>query len=367
MAPESHFDSHLSSDEILRSGDLTRSVHLRRLEAAVRARCGIEALAVASGTLALWAAFSVMYEIRRGPIVVPAFGFPATARMAAAAGADLIVVDSAVDSPMIDIEQALAVTDSSTCAIAVTDYLDSVADCPAIRSGIPEGVFILEDAAGSFLAEEDGRVAGNGGDIAAISLHASKIVAASEGGLLLTEDAELLDRLRVLRSNGLLETVGYSVSTHVGLNMMLPEVSAAIAVASLSSVETRVNIRRTIRAAYSSFLQTLIDAGVVSRLQADSDPQRFGPVSILVENRAEILRVLRLNGIEARSCWTPLVHEDKLLASRVRNMGDFPHATRWRNHLINLPVHEAMTESDVEYVCEAVRVGTMAFSRRGLS
>jgi dTDP-4-amino-4,6-dideoxygalactose transaminase len=352
VSPESHVRGPLRIDPILESGNFTRSVHGRRLENEASRLIGRPCLAVNSGTTGVWASFMALRERIGETVIVPAFGFPATPRMAALGGLRLIVVDVCEDAPVISPAEVAAAMDESISVVSVTNYFDTIVDCDAIRQACGKRqVAIMEDSAGSLLARDGSLQACAGGDISVASLHASKIVTSGEGGLVFTRSESTLAHLDRIRANGLADTVWYRASEQMGMNLVLPELSAALALASLDTVAERIADRRRVRSAYEERLRDLVQSGRVRRLRNDAGrADRFGAISLAVDNRDFVLRTLRLSGVEARACWSTLATDDQVIIPSVIRAGTLKHARYWRDHVINLPVHETMSESMIDYV-----------------
>lgn len=354
VAPESHVDRDLCLAEIVASGDLTRSMHTILLEATARREIGRTSLAVASGTTAVWAGFQALRARREGSVVVPAFGFPATPRMAALPHRKVKVVDVAADVPIIDIERASEAATKEVATVAVTNFLDGVVDCASLRECLPADVTILEDSAGSLKSVDHGRRAAAGGDIAAVSLHVSKVIGGGEGGLVCADAPDLLKALEVIRGNGLLNTVWYEAAPTVGMNMRITELSAAVSVESFRTAQVRIETRRQVRGWYEKRLADSKICEQIDRIRGDEQTERFGPLAVGVDNRDHVLASLRANGVEARAMWGTLAHEDPALAGLVEVVGSLENAERWRDRVLVLPVHEAMTDRHVDLVIDVL-------------
>ncbi len=363
VSPEAHLQEPLQIEFILGSGNLTRSIAGRQLENEARRRIGRQCVAVSSGTAAIWAGLQVLQDIRPGTVIVPAFGFPATPRMAMLAGMHLMIVDVEEDAPVISADAVEEAIDHKVSIVAVTDYFDIVVDCQQIRRSCgSHPVAIMEDSAGSFLARDGTLHACSGGDISVASLHASKIVTTGEGGLIFTDSDDLHKRLACARANGLAETVWYRASDQVGMNLAMPELSAMLGLESFRTSDYRIEARRRIRRSYEDRLQFLTQSGSVQRLRGDlNQSDRFGPLSICVDHRDFVLRTLRLGGVEARVCWASLASEDPVISPKVTRIGDLKRSRRWRDRIINLPVHEGMTESMVDYVISILERALKSF------
>ncbi|HEX2433252.1 MAG TPA: aminotransferase class I/II-fold pyridoxal phosphate-dependent enzyme, partial [Gaiellaceae bacterium] len=178
--------------EVLRSGQLTMGPKVSEFEAGLAEACEVEhAVAVSSGTAALHLG---VLALRIGPgdeVIVPAYTFPATANVVALAGARPVLVD--VDSETMNLRPeavAEAVTER-TRAVLVVHLFGRPARWEELLAAVPDGVALLEDAAGALGARRAGRPCGGLGRLGCLSFHPRKIVTTGEGGAVTTNEGEI--------------------------------------------------------------------------------------------------------------------------------------------------------------------------------
>ena len=339
---------------VLDSGQLAAGPVTRRLETEFAARVSgtTEAVAVANGTAALHLAL-LAHGIGPGDeVITTAFSFQATANMILAAGARAVFVDVGEDGNIDSDRVEAAITPRTKAILPVHLYgrLCKVASLAEIARR--RGLILIEDAAQAHGAKRDGRAAGSFGT-GCFSLYATKNMTAGEGGMITTNDAELASRLRRLRSHG--ETERY-ISTEVGYNYRMSDVTSAIALAQLDKLQERTEARRRNAAFLSAHLR-----GV------DLPPDPASPEAHVwhqytirvVAGRDDLLAHLRSRGIESAVFYPVPLPEQPLYRDRGLG-GDFPNAARLAREVLSLPVHPALTQDDLETIVEGVNSWTSA-------
>ena len=214
---------------VLRSGMLAQGPEVARLEAAFAALCGVRhAVAVSSGTAALHLAL-LAHTIGPGDEVITSpFSFIATANSVLMTGARPVFVDVDEHTFNIDARQIAAAITPRTRAIMPVHLYGQPADMEEIAAlARAHNLVLIEDAAQAVGARYRGRPAGSFGT-ACFSLYATKNVMAGEGGVVTTDDDEVADQLRLLRSHG--SRVRY-YHEQLGYNYRLTDLQAAIALA----------------------------------------------------------------------------------------------------------------------------------------
>src|SRR5581483_8473536 len=189
-----------------------------------------DAIAVSSGTAALHLALLALGIGPGDDVLVPAYTFPATANVVALVGARPVLVD--VDPATMNIDPARVEAGPKTKAVIAVDIFGR----PARIEELPEGLPVLEDAAGALGAERRGRPCGSLGALGCLSFHPRKIVTTGEGGAVTTDDGELADAVRRMRHHGI-EPSGEFEIAHPGLNYRLSDILCAVGIPQLARLD----------------------------------------------------------------------------------------------------------------------------------
>jgi perosamine synthetase len=304
--------------------------------------CEVEhAAVVSSGTAALHLAVLALGIGPGDEVIVPAYTFPATANVVALAGARPVLAD--VDPATMNVRPeavADAVTER-TRAVLVVHLFGRPARWGQIAAGVPDGVELLEDAAGALGARLAGRPCGGLGRLGCLSFHPRKIVTTGEGGAVTTNDGQLAEAVRSMRHHG---WRGAEMPAP-GLNYRLPDILCAVGITQLRRLESLLEARERLAAAYAERLE-----GHVQLPSADEgDTHGWQAYVVQVERRDEALTALRAAGIEAQIGTYALHH-----LGAYRDQGSFPGADRVYERALALPLHNRLTESDVDRVAEVL-------------
>jgi len=191
--------------EVLRSDWLTTGPKVAEFEKALADFVGAkEAIAVNSGTAALHAA---MYAIGIGPgdeVILPPMTFVATANAVVFQGGTPIFADVDPDTLLIDPTEVEAKITPKTKAIIAVDYAGQPCDYDALQAiAKHHGLFLIADACHSLGAEYKGKKTGTLADLSVFSFHPVKHITTGEGGMVITADPGLADRMMMFRNHGI--------------------------------------------------------------------------------------------------------------------------------------------------------------------
>lgn len=341
-------------------------------EAEIAKRCGVElALALSSGTAGLHLALLALGIGEGDYIPVSTMTFAATTNAIAYVGATPVFVDAAEDGN-IDPELLLRTVDElltegkSVPAVMIVDLFGRCADYPAFAPRLEElGIALIEDAAEALGASVDGQPAGSFGRAAALSFNGNKIMTTSGGGMLLSDDADLIARARYLSTQAR-QPVAWYEHTEIGYNYRLSNLLAALGRAQHSRLDGMIARRRQIRDAYIDLLASLDDdaPGKGTRLLSDSD-ERFTEncwlTSIVLPQEAvdkgvlspdSVIAALGEANIEARHLWKPMHLQPVYEGARATINGT---AENLFSRGITLPSGPALGDDDVARVISVLK------------
>ena len=225
-----------------------------RFESEVALRTGVAgALALSSGTAALHLALLDVGARAGRLVVVPSMTFVASANAVVYTGAEPVFVDADPRDGNVDPALLIHAVDTlraegrDVCAVMTVDLFGRVVDYAGIVPALSErGIPLVEDAAEALGAHRGGQAAGSFGRAAALSFNGNKILTTSGGGMLLSDDLELLARARHLSAQARDPAPWYE-HTEIGYNYRLSNVLAALGVAQLSRLDDMMSRRRGVR------------------------------------------------------------------------------------------------------------------------
>jgi perosamine synthetase len=207
---------------------------------------------------------------------------------------------------------------------------------------------VVEDAAPAVGAEVGGHRTGSFGSFAAFSFQGAKILSTGEGGMLVTDDAELMARAQVLGDHGR-DPARALWNTEVGYKYKMSNLQAAMGLAQLERIEELVERKRWINARYREALADFPTLRVSGELPGCRSIHWMTSVEIAGLDqvvREDLMKELREAQIDTRPVFYPL-------SSMPMFEGDpCPVAARVGASAINLPSGHMRTEEEIEYVCE---------------
>lgn len=331
--------------DVVASGQLTMGPKVGELECALAGAVGTaDAVVVSSGTAALHLALLALGIGAGDEVIVPAYTFPATANAVELCGGRAVLVDVDPETFLVRPEAVADAVTARTRAVLVVHLFGRPVEWEALQTAVPQGVALVEDAAGALGARYRGTPCGALGVMGCLSFHPRKIVTTGEGGAVTTDEPELASAIRRLRHHGI--TPGATVDVpEAGLNYRLPDLLCAIGIPQVERLEQLLAARERVAGWYEERLGHLVE---VPRA-AEGDRHGWQAYVVGLDRRDEALAGLRAVGIEAQ-IGTYAVHRFTLY----REQGPFPGADRAFARALALPFATTTTEAEVERVCEAL-------------
>lgn len=333
-------------------------------EAEIAERCGVEhTLALSSGTAALQLA---LLEVGAGPgtvVLCPSMTFAATANAITYTGAEPYFVDAEVQDANVDVALLIRTVDElqaageTVAAVVPVDLYGRCCDYDALLPAMAaRSVAVIEDAAEALGASRSGRAAGSFGRAAALSFNGNKIMTTSGGGMLLSDDADLIAHARKLSTQAREPRPWYE-HTETGYNYRLSNILAALGRGQLTRLDNMIERRRAIRGHYRA---SLADLPVRFLPDGDSGPDDRGDncwlttIEVLTDTPDidQVVATLDAQDIEARHVWKPMHLQPLFAAHRSALTGG---SERLFARGLNLPSGANLTDADVDRVVIALR------------
>ena len=247
--------------------------YVEAFEASWAAYCGVEhGVAMSSGTAALFAAVAGLGLGPGDEVIMPTFTLISCAHAILATGATPVLVDSDERTWCMDTTEVDARLTSRTKAIMPVHIYGHPVDMDPLRElAVQHSLALIEDAAEAHGAEYQGQRVGSLGDVACFSFYANKIVTTGEGGMVVTDDGELAERVRSYINLGFQPKRRF-LHTEVGFNHRLTNLQAAVGLAQVEDIDRRVQRKREIGHRYIEHLADV--KGLVSPGGAVVGPER---------------------------------------------------------------------------------------------
>lgn len=341
----------------IRSGQIAQGRRVRALEERVAALMGVRnVVAVSNGTAALSAALRSLQLPNGSEVITSPFTFVATVNACLSAGLNVRFADIAEEDFGLRLGSVQdSITENTRCLLPVHLY-GQTSDIAALSAlAVQFGLDLVEDAAQAFLARQGTRAAGSWG-MGCFSLYATKNLSSGEGGLIATDDDDRAAWLRAYRNQGMVERYVYEF---LGENLRMTDLQAAVALPQLETYEQNVALRRRNADMLRVGLEEIEHLVLPSELH--DRHHVWHQFTILVSEDAPVTRDQLAQRLEAAGVGTGIYYPRLLgdyphigQSPRV-NLGATPVAARVARTCLSLPVHPALSESDVQEVAEAVR------------
>ncbi len=363
-------DEIASVVECLKSGWLTTGPKTREFEEqfAEAIGGGVHALAVNSATAALHLGIDALGIGPGDEVIVPTLTFTATAEVVRYVGATPVFVDCDPETLCIDPKAVEAAISGKTRLIMPVHFAGRMCDMTVLREiADRNGLKILDDAAHALPASHRGQSVGmTGSDATAFSFYANKTMTTGEGGMLVTRDAELADRARIMRLHGIDRDVFnrftdpraswmYDVVAP-GYKYNLTDIASAIGSVQLARHRDFAERRTALAARYDTALAELPLTLPPHPAPGDTHSWHLYIVQVASSSkvdRDELIAALRERGIGTSVHYRPL-HQMQFWSSYCAGRS-FPAADAYFDRCVSLPLFMAMTDDEQNEVIDAVR------------
>lgn len=344
--------------EVLKSGHLVQGPRVEAFEARLAEILDIpHVVAVSSGTAALHVSTVAMGLTPHDEVIVPAFGFPATANAVELTGARAVPADVDPERFALTVESIEAVATERTVGVILVHSFGipaPTADLHALCKS--RGWWLLEDAACALGTKQEGRW-GSGELPVCLSFHPRKTVTTGEGGVVATQDDDLARRLRTLRNHGMEPGVtGWSRFTRAGFNYRMSDLGAAIGVVQLGRLDAIVSARRRVTDLYREALNSM--DGV--RWAQGYEMPELSCQSMVVEldgrvDRDAVIGRMAAGGVQTTVGGYALGAQPYFVERYGIGSEDLPCSARLAKSSLTLPVTVDMGREDVAYVVQSLR------------
>ena len=334
-------------DRVFQHGRLVMGPEVTEIEETVATFCRRRyAVAVNSGTDALWLAMKALGLGAGDEVITTSLSWIATTNAIALTGATPVFADIRDDLNIDPASVRRLVTDQ-TRAIVPVHYTGRICDMVALTEIATQyDLAIIEDAAQAYGAQRGDKLAGGFGDLSCFSMNPMKVFAAcGEAGMVLTDDKEWHSQLVSLRYNG---CVNRETCVEPSLNGRMDTLQAAILLVRHRRLEWLLNRRRENAVFYDQALQ-----GIVETPPAEVGRHAYYTYMIQVDRRDELKQFLEENGIETKIQHPILMPDQPAYREKVRC--EVEKSRQISKRILCLPVHEKLDTASRDYVVNKIR------------
>ena len=356
-------DTEMVQEAIQRAMFWAIGPNIEKFERMLSEYMGVKYAAVFnSGTSALHAVL-LAYGIGPGDeVIVPSFTFTATANAPLFVGAKPVFADVEETTYGLDPEDVIRKITAATKAVVPVHY----AGCPCLieelrRITKEHNLLLIEDAAESIGAAVNGKRVGTFGECAILSFCSNKVITTGEGGAVVTNSADIYERLKLIRSHGRAETANYFASTEymdyvsLGYNFRMSDITAALGIAQLKKIDRVIKMRRGTAGRVSAKLSRIAEIEVPRPPEGFFHVYQMYTIKVKAgeEKRDALLDYLGEKGIMAKVYFPP-VHLNHYYKNKLGYNCSLPITERLSKQVLTLPLYPSLTEDEMGYMANAV-------------
>lgn len=339
--------------EVLRSGMLVQGTEVKNFENNIASFIGSRhAKAVSNGTASLHLAL-IALNIKTGDeVIVPAFSYVATANVVELLGATPVFVDIELSTFNIDVSKIESVITSKTKAIIPVHEFGLACDIEQVMIiAKKHNLFVIEDAACALGSRQNNKAVGSYGHFGSFSLHPRKAISAGEGGVLTSNDDTLDHMIDVLRNHGIETNNGKMEFVEAGFNYRLTDFQAALVNSQFKRLETGIAYKQKLAQQYFTTINS--PNITLPTIPADRNHtwQTFHIVIKEGIDRDKVIVQLKEKNIGTNygaQCIPAQKYYSKKYNLNSHEL--FPNAMRAYTQGLAIPIHQSLTEKDINYI-----------------
>ena len=311
------------------------------------------ACATSNGTTALHLAYLALGIGPGDDVIVPGFGYLGAANIALLCGARPVFAEVDANTWCLTAEAVGAVLTGRTKAVVAVHTYGNMCDIGGLTELLsPRKISLIEDAAEAFGSSRAGKQAGAAGTVGTYSFHATKTITTGEGGMVVTNDPNLAQKMQLFRSHGMARSVRYYWHQVPGHNFRLTNFQAAMGCAQFAHLNEIIETRNALHQQYRERLQSV--AGVtLQEFESATTPvlwamsARLDP-SAFPQGRDRVIEQMRLHGIECRPGFYAASQQPLYEAPPLKVCEDLAQ------QVISLPCYVGLEEEQVNYICDCL-------------
>lgn len=344
--------------EVLQSGMLIQGKKVEALEEQIAAYLGVKhAIAVSNGTATLHLALLVLGIGPGDEVIVPALSYIATANVVELVGATPIFVDVEPRTFNIDPELIEQKITSKTKAIIPVHEFGLACRMEEILSLSKKyKLAVIEDAACALGAKSGASYAGTQGDLGSFSFHPRKAITSGEGGLLVTNNDEIAQKIRVLRNHGIEYTNGKMDFVSAGFNYRMTDIQAALVLSQFQRFDQILSYKQKLAAIYFDELQ---DSDFILPAVPENQFHTWQSFHILVPekiDRDKLIDDMKQLGVGVNLGAQCIPNETFYQKKYQLNCAELlPNALNANRKGLVLPLYERLNGSDLKQVCHILK------------
>lgn len=325
---------------------------LREFQNCLKSILGVKyVIGTSSGSAALALALMGIGVEPGDEVIVPDLTFIATANAACLLGAKVIVAGTQTNKTLLDFDAIDKLITEKTKVIITVDLNGRISCSRALKEKYSsQGIYIVDDACQALMSEDRYGKAGTQADIGCFSFGITKTVSTVNGGLVITNNDYLYERMKIMKTQGMESVFESDTYTYPGFNFKLPDVLAAIGLGQLERLDEKMEHMKEIDDMYRGGLSLVEGISFSER----KENEFLWMTDVLCENRDKVREILKENGVVSRPLGAPL-HTAPFL----HGGGKYEDSVEIQKKLLYLPSGPDQDFKNIEYVIRILKTHDM--------
>ncbi len=337
-------------DKVLCSGQVSQGKYVKQLEEEVQEYVGVEhAIAVNSGSSAIELVMRAL-DVKGKDVIVPTNTFLATAMGVHNAGGNVVLADVDPNTLSLGLKEIEAAVTENTVGVIIVHIGGIITpEIERIKEWCDEHhIWLFEDAAHAIGCHYDQKHAGTFGIGGSYSLFATKVITSGEGGIIVTNNQQLDEKLRVLRNHGKPQD-WETYHTEISSNYRMSEITAVVGLAQFRRLEEKITKRDKIAQYY------FIELAKISNIKVLVPNNRCNWYKVIVilpdcVDVVDLKKRMKETGVDLQGEVYRLPLHQQPIVNRLNINGEYRNADRVCKEHICLPIYEELTIEQAEYV-----------------
>ena len=316
------------------------------------------AVSVTSGTAALIVAFKALNLKPGDEVIMPSFTIISCALAIIEAGGKPILADCDLDTWCIKTDEIKKKISSRTKAILVVHMFGHPVNMDEIKEIVKnKKIDIIEDAAESHGSKFKNKVVGSFGKISCFSFYVNKLITTGEGGMVLTNDKGLYNKMKNLRNLAFNKTRRFS-HNEIGYNYRMTNIQAAIGLSQLEKISEHIEIKRKNTLLYNKIL-TSYDLPISLPIEKKWAKNTFWMYGIVLKKKLmtakRLSQKLFENNIETRPLFLGMHDQPIFKKMKLFKKGNYPNTEYLSKYGLYLPSGLRLNKSKIEFICRTLK------------
>lgn len=360
--PESTYDA---IRDVIKSGWLTTGPKVGIFETSFGQIINSKnSVAVSSCTAALHLAY-LAHKLGPGDeVIVPSFTFCSTINTLVHVGVTPIFCDIDEKTLCLDPHDAERKITKKTKAIVIVHYGGMPADMDTINKlAVRHNLVVIEDAAHAFMTKYKGQYIGSGSNTTCFSFYATKNLTTSEGGMITSDNAEVVDFVQLMRMHGISKQAwnryGKEGDWHYdviapGYKYNMTDIEAVLGIEQLKGVQTSIDKRKYLADKFKHLLRNNPNILLPAEVPYQNSQHAWHLFVIRVNDQSKISRDQLINELKIAGIGTSVHFIPNHMQSYYKNMAgnvSLSVTEKVYNSILSLPFYQDLTDEQVEYIC----------------